>query len=75
MFSAVIGIRLCSVNFHHAHLALRQVLSCLRAMLRRVGKYRIPSVKFHRIVRVYLRLVKLHRVLARNDSSIERQEK
>ena len=43
--------------------ALRQVLSCSRAMLRRVGKYRIPSVKFHRIVRVYLRSVKFVRVL------------
>ena len=40
MFSAVIGIRLCSVKFHRARLsALRQVLSCLCAMMHRVGKY------------------------------------
>ena len=64
MFLAVIGIRLCSVNFHRARLALRQVPSYSRAVLRRVGKYRIPSVKFHRIVHVYLRSVKLYRVLA-----------
>ena len=32
-------------------------------MLRPVGKYRIPSVKFHRLVRVYLRSVKFYRVL------------
>ena len=42
MFLAVIGIQLCSVKYHRARLsALRQVLSCSHAMLRRVGKYRI----------------------------------
>ena len=60
MFLAVIGIRLCLVKFHRARLsALRQVPSCSHAMLRRIGKYRIPSVEFHRIERVYLRSVNL----------------
>ena len=61
MFLAVIGIFwLCLVKFHRARLsALRQVPSCSHAMLRRIGKSRIPSVKFHRIVRVYLRSVNL----------------
>ena len=58
MFLAVIGIWLCLVKFHRARLsALRQVPSCLHAMLRRIGKSRIPSVKFHRIVRARLRSV------------------
>ena len=65
MFLAVIGIFwLCLVKFHRARLsALRQVPSCSHAMLRRIGKCRIPSVKFHRIVRVYLRSVKFFRDL------------
>ena len=50
MFLAVIGIFwLCLVKFHRARLsALRQVPSCSHAMLRRIGKHRIPSVKSHR---------------------------
>ena len=65
MFSAVIGIRLCSVKFQCVRLfALRQVPSCSRAIMHRVGKYKIPSVKFHRIARVYLRSVEFSRVLA-----------
>ena len=69
MFSEIIGIQLCSVKFHRARLsALRQVPSCSRAMLRRLGKYRIPSVKFHRVVRVYLRSVNFF-VFSRNDVS------
>ena len=61
MFLAVIGIFwLCLVKFHRARLsALRQVPSCSHAMLRRIGKSGIPSVEFHRIVRVYLRSVDL----------------
>ena len=65
MFLAVIGIRLCLLKFRRARLsALCQVPLCLRAMLRLIGKSRIPSVKFHRIVRVYLRLIKFLHVLA-----------
>ena len=58
----------CSVIFHRARFALRQVPLCSRAMLCRVGKYRIPSVNFHCIVRVYLCSVKLYCVL-RSDAS------
>ena len=58
MFLVVIGIWLCLVKFHRARLsALRQVPSCSHAMLRRIGKRLIPSVKFHRIVRARLRSV------------------
>ena len=58
-FYTVIGIQLCLVKLHRARLStLRQFSSCLRAMLRRVGKYRIPSVKIHRIVHVYMGSVK-----------------
>ena len=69
MFLAVIGIFwLCLVKFHRARLsALRQVPSCSHAMLRRIGKYRIPSVKFHRIVRARLRSVKIDVRHSRND--------
>ena len=59
MFLAVIGIFwLCLVKFHRARLsALRQVPSCSHAMLRRIGEYLIPSVKFHRIAQARLRSV------------------
>ena len=68
MFSAVIGIRLCLIKFHRGRLsALRQVPLCLRAMLCRIGKYRIPSVKFHRGVLVYLRSIKFF-MFWRNDA-------
>ena len=64
MFLAVIGIRLCLVKFHRARLsALRQVPSCSREMLRRIGKSQIPSVKFNRIVCVCLCLVKFLHLL------------
>ena len=67
MFSTVISIPfgwLCLVKIHRARLStLRQVPSCSRAMLRRIGKSRLPSVKFHRIVGVYLRSVKFFHVL------------
>ena len=67
MFSAVIGIWLCLVKFHCDRLsAFRQVLWCLRTMLRRVGKYKIPSVKSNRTVNVYLRSVKFF-LFFRND--------
>ena len=82
MFLAVIGIWLYLVKFHRARLSvLRQVSSCSRAMLRRFGKCPIPSVKFHRIVPVYLRSVKFSHVLAHDacflvlDSSRKRREK
>jgi len=66
MFLAVIGIWLCLVKFHRARLsALRQVPSCSHAMLRRIGKSRTPSVKFHRIVRARLRSVKFARAMTR----------
>ena len=65
MFLTVIGIWLCLVKFHRARLsALRQVPSFLRAMLRRIDKSRIPSVKFHRIVHVRLRSVNFCQALA-----------
>ena len=59
MFFAVIGsFWLCLVKFHRARLsALHQVPSCSHAMLRRIGKSLIPSVKFHRIARARLRSV------------------
>ena len=64
MFLAVIGIRLSLVKFHRARLSvLRQVPSCLSAMLRRICKCWIPSVKFYCIMRVYLRLVNFYHVL------------
>ena len=57
--------RLCLVKFHRARLsALPRVSSCSCAMLRRIGKSWIPSVKFHRIVRVYLRSVKFFHALS-----------
>ena len=66
MFSAVIGIIwLCLVKFHRARLsALCQVPLCLHPMLRRIGKRRIPSVKFQRIVRARLRSVNLYQTPA-----------
>ena len=52
------------VKLHHARLsALLQVPSCSRTMLRRICKCQIPSVKFHRIVPVYLRSVKFLHVV------------
>ena len=83
MFLTVICIRLCLVKFHRARLsALRQISSCSRAMLCRIVKCRIPSVKFHCIVRVYLHLVKFLHVLTQScvvfwvlDSSVKRREK
>ena len=72
MFLAVIGIFwLCLVKFHRARLsALRQVPSCSHAMLRRIGKILIPSVKFHRIVRARLRSVKIDVRHSRNDACL-----
>ena len=68
MFLAVIGIFwLCLVKFHRARLsALRQVPSCSHAMLRRIGKSWLLSVKFHHIVRVRLHSVKFRQVLAQS---------